>query len=253
MDYLLKKNPHYHDKYIKFIEKTHTYIIKGDRTYKSVTQFHKSNFKPFDSDEIIKNMMKSHKWKDSKYFGMTADEIKQSWNKNGKEASAAGTKMHYDIECFYNNIKNINYSKEFGYFNNFYEDHPNLKAYRTEWMIYDEKLKLAGSIDMVFQLPDGSFAIYDWKRCKNIEKTKPFLEYSCNSEISHVPDTNYWHYALQLNTYKAILERNYDIKISELHLVCLHPDNNNYLKYKVPIMTDEINILFQQRLNDLNN
>ena len=29
-------------------------------------------------------------------------KYKAGWNKNGQEASKAGTKMHYDIECFYN-------------------------------------------------------------------------------------------------------------------------------------------------------
>ena len=35
---------------------------------------------------------------------MTPDEIKKMWSDNGAEASAAGTKMHYDIECFYNDM-----------------------------------------------------------------------------------------------------------------------------------------------------
>ena len=38
-------------------------------------------------------------------------------------------------------------------------------------MIYDEHMRWAGSIDMVFQNPDGSVQIYDWKRCKEINKT----------------------------------------------------------------------------------
>ena len=39
---------------------------------------------------------------------MTADEIKAQWNENGRLASEAGTKMHYDIECYYNNNPNEN-------------------------------------------------------------------------------------------------------------------------------------------------
>ena len=251
MNLLYNKNSHYHDKYIKFIESTHTYIVKGDRSYTSVTQFHKKNFNPFEADKIIKNMMNSKNWETSKYYGMKPNEIKALWNKNGKEASLAGTKMHYDIECFYNDVFNDNNSKEFSFFMNFYNEHKYLQPYRTEWMIYDEKLKLAGSIDMLFKLPDGTFGIYDWKRCKNIEKTKPFLEYSCNPVIEHIPDTNYWHYALQLNTYKTILERNYDIRVSELYLVCLHPENTNYIKYKLPILTNDIDALFLERSKEV--
>ena len=41
--------------------------------------------------------------------------------------------------------------------------------------------------------------------------------------IKHLQDSNYWHYCLQLNTYKALLEKNYGVKVKDLYLVCLHP------------------------------
>ena len=65
--------------------------------------------------------MKSRKWKQSKYFGKTKEEIKQQWNQNGKEASEAGTKLHYDIECFYNGKKIDNDSIEYKQFLSFNE------------------------------------------------------------------------------------------------------------------------------------
>ena len=49
-------------------------------------------------------MIKSPNWTKSKYYGMTPQQIKDQWNENGRIASEAGTKMHYDIECFYNNM-----------------------------------------------------------------------------------------------------------------------------------------------------
>ena len=42
-------------------------------------------------------------------------------------------------------------------------------------MIWDKELKFAGSIDMVYENPDGSLMIYDWKRSKAIKKTDNFL------------------------------------------------------------------------------
>ena len=251
MDSLEKENGHYHDKYVKFMEGTHRIMVKGQGGYTSVTRFHGRNFKPFDSDKVIENMMKSKNWPNSKYFGMEVEEIKDLWKKNGEESAEAGTKMHYDIECFYNNVDNKNTSPEFEYFKKFHEKHSNLQPYRTEWMVYDETLKIAGIIDMVFKLPNGTFAIYDWKRCKSIEKTKSFLEYSTNPIIEHIPDTNYWHYALQLNTYCQILVRNYDIIVSEMYLVALHPENNKYEKHKVPFLNEEMEALFNERSDEL--
>ena len=100
----------------------------------------------------------------NKYFGKTAEEIKAGWKQSGDEASSAGTKMHYDIECFYNDDERENDSTEYTYFKNFYKDmeQRNLcgEPYRTEWTVFDEDLRLAGSIDMCFKKTDGQFQRY---------------------------------------------------------------------------------------------
>ncbi len=44
----------------------------------------------------------------------------------------------------------------------------NLTPYRTEWRIAAPDLSLAGSVDLVVRKPDGTFAIIDWKRSKNL-------------------------------------------------------------------------------------
>ena len=64
-----------------------------------------------------------------------------------------------------------------------------------------------------------------------------------------MPDTNFWHYSLQLNTYKAILERKYGKIVTNLCLVRLHPDNpeESYELLPVPILTKELNDLFEER------
>ena len=159
--------------------------------------------------------------------------------------------MHYDIECYYNNCPNENDSDEYKYFKNFLQDHKNLKPYRTEWTVFHEELRLAGSIDMVFENEDGTLMIYDWKRCKDIVKTNNWNKFSINNIISHLPDTNYWHYCLQLNTYKRILEEKYDKKVTDLYLVCLHPDKKNYEKIKVADLQDDIKELFSDRMENM--
>jgi len=253
--FLEKKNPHERDQYISFDEGPHIYTIKGDSGFKSVTTFNHAHFEKFDSDRIISNMMRSPKWPQNKYYPMTSDEIKALWDKNRDEAAEAGTKMHYDIECYYNECPNENNSIEYGYFNKFLSDFPELNSrpYRTEWMVYHEELRLAGSIDMIFENEDGSLQIYDWKRCKDIVKTNGFGKYGNKECIEHLPDTNYWHYCLQLNTYKAIIEEKYGKKVTDLFLVCLHPDNNNksYKRIKVVDLQSEVKDLFDLRAQEL--
>lgn len=253
--YLKEKHPHPRDERILFDEPTHVYTIDGDSNYTSVTTFNHKLFEKFDADKIISNMRKSKNWQNSKYFGQTDNEIKAGWETNRDSAAQAGTLMHYDIECYYNNCPKKNDSIEYKYFMSFVEAFPNLKPYRTEWTVYHEELKLAGSIDMVFENENGELLIYDWKRSKEIVKTSNWNKFSNCETISHIPDTNYWHYCLQLNTYKAILEAKYDKKVVGLYLICLHPDNKNknFQRIKVVNLQEEVADLFNSRLNTIKN
>ena len=249
--YLAEKFPHERDEHIQFDEGPHIYTIDGDSNYMSVTTWNHSHFPHFNADKIIGNMMKSKKWKDSKYYGMKPNEIKKLWSNNGKKASTAGTQMHYDIECFYNDM-DVEIDEdciEFDYFLKFEQDHGSkIIPYRTEWMVWDKDLQLAGSIDMLFENKDGSLVIYDWKRCKEIKKDNRF-ESAKTSCVSHFPNSNYWHYSLQLNTYKYLLEKNYGKKIQGMYLICLHPENKNksYQRIKVPNLQKEIKDLMELR------
>jgi hypothetical protein len=67
----------------------------------------------------------------------------------------------------------------------------------------------------------------------------------------HLPDTNYWHYSLQLNVYRMILKEKYDMDVNELALVVLHPNHPTFQVVKVNIMEDEINAMFETRLRAL--
>lgn len=232
---LSEKNAHERDVHIHFEENGHKYSIKGDTTFTSVTTWLKKFFRPFNGDIIIDRMMASPKWPANKYYGMTKQEIKNLWRQNGDEAARLGTAMHKSIEDYYNG-QPIQYdSFEMKCFEEFVMDHP-LTPYRTEWTVYDEELKLCGSIDMLFINDDGSLSIYDWKRCKAMELESDYNKHAL-PPIQTIPDTNYWHYTIQLNAYKHILERNYGFKVKELVLIAIHPElDKTYQKFVVPFM-----------------
>ena len=103
---------------------------------------------------------------------------------------------------------------------------------------------------MIFENSDGTLQIYDWKRCEEIRHEPEFNKYAKTPCIDHLPDTNFWHYALQLNVYKYILESKYGKTITDLYLVCMHPDNKykNYQRIKVPVLEDEMSELVKLRL-----
>ena len=254
-NFLAKKNAHERDSHISFEEGPHIYTIDGDSDYMSVTSWNHSHFPKFDSDSVITKMMASPRWPKSPYFGMTREEIKMKWKNDGIVASEAGTKMHYNIECFYNEMKvEDDGSSEWKYFKEF-EDAigSKLVPYRTEWMVWDKELRLAGSVDMTFENPDGTLQIYDWKRSKAIKKENKWASALVDC-ISHLPDSNFWHYSLQLNTYKWILEKNYGKKVSNMFLVGLHPNNtgNTYLRYEVDSLSKEMTNLIELRKQHTN-
>ena len=271
---LKNKFSHFRDNHIKFYNKGHIYkIITDPKTkYTSVTSWIHNHFPKFDPDIAIANIFKGKHWgPEHKYWGMTAEQIKTSWKTKGETVSGEGTNLHERIENFMNNeliqtdythkelyeqynidFKDIIDSQvEWNYFIDFIKNHPEMKPYRTEWMIYDEDLKLAGSIDMVYENTDGTLSIYDWKRSKEIIDVNNWNRFAINPIIAHMYDTNFWHYSLQLNTYKTILERKYGKIVTKLCLVRLHPDSTSYELLEVPILTTEINQLFDERIKEV--
>lgn len=255
---LAVKNAHPRDERIQFEEETHSYTIDGSRkNWTSCTTFIGGFYEHFDPDKIIAKMMRSSKWHDSPYFGMTAEEIKKKWSDNGEEASTMGTRMHLDIE-HYNNAEPVgniegdaweaNPGPEWDYFLAYekqWRKKRGFEPFRTEWLVFKEDIKLAGSIDMVYKKPDGTLAIYDWKRAKSIKTENPYQ--SMYPPISHLPDTNYWHYSLQLNIYRKILEELYEATVSELALVILHPDNPSFKVMILNRMDEEVDAMFETR------
>ncbi len=105
---------------------------------------------------------------------------------------------------------------------------------------------------MVFENEDGTLSIYDWKRTKAIKKLS-FKNVCSNTPcLEHIPDCNFWHYSMQLNIYKYMLEKNYNKTIKDIYLVKIHPNNHNqnYIKIKCADMQNEIKDIMNLRLNN---
>ena len=257
-------NKHERDDRIQFEEESHTYTIDGSKVgWTSCTGFLHNFFGHFDADAVIAKMMASPKWFQSQYFGMTAAAIKKKWSDKGAASSAAGTRMHLDIEHFYNampyNLATCTYSMDDGfagleidgwapnpgpewdYFCEYQRSYVKPLGYipfRTEWLVFDPEHKVAGSIDMIYMKPDGTLAIYDWKRIEELKTENRFQ--SGLGPVEHLPDTNYWHYSLQLNVYRYIIQKHYGYVVSELALVVLHPANTAWRVAKLNFMDDEV-------------
>jgi CRISPR/Cas system-associated exonuclease Cas4 (RecB family) len=249
---LSTKNHHSRDDCIQFEEIGHIYTINKETNYTSVTSIIKSLFHEFDADEIATKIINSPSMNNPsyKYYGQTVENMKQQWIDNAKDASEKGTKVHAYIENYYNNIFSTEENQEINNFKEFVKDHPHLIAYRTEWMVYYEELRLCGSIDMVFyNTCTHSYEIYDWKRVRDISfESRKTSVIPC---INNIPDSNFFHYSIQLHLYKMILEKKYDMKITSMFLINIHPDLHTYLKITIDDMTKEIEKIIHWRTTSL--
>lgn len=253
------------DERISFEEEGHIYMLDGKRQLTPVSSVYSKYFSPFDID----------KWAEYKAQNMpiSADHLKEQWKCNGLMASFAGTHLHKQIEEYLNGDeymapmchftfdgkyihedKIINIQQEIEYFHKFV-DEVDFTPFRTEWRVFDEELGMAGTIDLICSRNDGSFEFYDWKRSRSLIdvygtvcKQNKFNVCGING-LEHIPDCSYWHYALQQNLYKHIVEKCYGLKISAMQLVVLHPDYPSYRVIKIPSLDNDVQLI----INDLKN
>lgn len=257
------------DERISFQEKGHIYLLDGKRQLTPVSSVYSKYFRPFDTNKWAKHKAKT--------MHVSAEKLKEQWACNGMMASFAGTHLHKQIEDFLNGAKNmepmchftfngtyiheaknIYIDKEIEHFQRFVKE-VDFTPFRTEWRVFDEELGIAGTIDLICSRNDGTFEFYDWKRSKSLNDVDGNV---CNNNkygiggingLEHIPDCSYAHYALQQNLYKYIVEKCYDLKISAMHLVVLHPDYPCYKVIEVPSLNKEIQLIIHDLIHDLKN
>lgn len=252
--YLARLNPHTRDTLIAFDEGPHVYYVAGQTGYTSVTTVIHQFFEPFDGPLIAGYISKSPNFPHAEKFKQYAhiqknsetviEDIQEVW----RSQAALGTKLHAYIESYFNDFAKAKHGEEkfevsltstekeaaeYSYFFRYAKcvEIAGWIPFRTEWMIYDCDSKITGSIDMVFvDTATGKYHMRDWKRSKSIRTSSSTKG---NGPCSALPDCNYYHYSLQLNLYKYILEKNYGIEIESMALVVFHPDNRDFLTFEV--------------------
>ncbi|MBR5727359.1 MAG: hypothetical protein IKX39_01820 [Muribaculaceae bacterium] len=232
-----EENRHQRDSRIHFDEASHTYTL-GDTVFQSVTRVVERCFEQFDADY----------WAEIKApgMGLTPEELKAQWALNGEKARNLGSQMHAKIEHYYLGEPLDYLTDTDALFQQFVDQH-HLCPYRTEWAIYDEDSHVAGMLDFL-DFQNGDFTIYDWKRSNKIivngfPETESRWGKTAFAPIAHIPDTTYWHYALQLSMYRYILEKNYGITVRANRLVVLHPSYSTPHVVEVPYLREEVKTL----------
>ena len=259
---LATTNAHPRDKRIQFFDEGHIYDVDGNRDYVSCTTFVHHYVQEFDADATIRRMFAKGIKPGSKYDGQTAEQIKLGWENKGKIASRLGTLVHARVEYFYNGWSESfpyetppEFATHFAPFQERIVETNGYVPYRTEWFIFDDEYELAGSVDMLYQVnadDPNTLVIYDWKRSCKLSDKVGFGGKTMNAPLDHLPDCSYWHYTMQLNVYRHILERKYGKTIVGMYLVGLHPDlKHGFQQEKVPELRAEVDAIFAVRKTEI--
>ena len=193
---------------------SHTYNLASNPNleFTSVTTFVGQFFEKFEAEKIANRLVKVS----PKYRGMSAQDVLQLW----RDAADHGTIVHEELE---NNILNktplterkaihgINWLNKFKMKSDF-DIYP-------EVIIYSEELKLSGTIDLLlFDKKKNTYIIMDWKTSKAISTKSYGGKKGIKSATEDMDDTKFNLYALQLSLYRYLLEKYYNLKITE-HLI----------------------------------
>lgn len=211
-----------------FEESTHTYYYNGNKVRYSVTQFIRRFFEEFDSDSISKKYADKHK--------LSQEEVLKDWEQKGKISSLAGTIIHSYME----NAKRgktlkMDFSEaiECGLYDQVKERVdillPQAKAFHEDtigklypiFLEYTVGIKdiISGNIDMLcWNEYAKEFQIWDYKNLKSFTTTNNYRK-TAKGSFHYLADCNLTHYSIQLNMYKAIIQRELGINIGGCYLV----------------------------------
>ncbi len=232
---LHNKNKNKRDKYAKMhkdYEENHVYLINKkshvELGYLSVTSFIEQFFEKFNPNEIVdKYYNKWQKTNHPKYFGISKEEIIQSWKENGEDARDKGTEMHSVFEDYVNGGEVIGL-EELSAFIGWYNGEVS-EPFRTEYTVYGTKERLVGNIDFIYLNKNGEMCVIDYKR-SDVPNSYSFGK-MCNG--INMPDTKKSKNTIQLNIYKYLLEKYYGLEIAHIYNLYIKEGNCEFVEQKI--------------------
>lgn len=211
---------------ITFVEEGHKYSglnVKWESATGLISKLHPH----FPTDEAANNCSTNE---NSKYYGLTPDEIKEIWRKENTRSTDEGSLYHNKKEDYIN-------SKDKMIRNGMLLDvlkspvidgvkHSLPQKLRDgiypEYIVYREDLKFCGQVDLLI-VQNGFINILDYKTNKELsfhgkqiwefdplsKKRKPTDKRQMMFDpVSHLEDCNFNHYQIQLSLYMFLMLMN---------------------------------------------
>lgn len=221
----------------------HQYWHRDGREFQSLSRV-RSCIKPHFEKEYLSRMV-------AQKTGQTAEEVQKEWEAKGKVATDHGTRIHEALERYEKtaiilpddeNLRPMILALTSEY-KDYYQVH-------QEVTLYDEEFEIAGTADHIIETTKHKSSIlnlddYKTNISKGIYFENKYKKYLLGP-FSHVQDTNYYDYSLQLSCYARMLENLTGRKIGTLSIVFIPPLNPlAYRRIPVNYMKMEVDALFK--------
>lgn len=183
-------------KRLRFDADTHIYYYDNVAVPRSVTGLLKAYATDFDARRAAGDIMASIERRADYGEGATIESIVEEWSRNGEVQRARGQLLHFyaDQLCRSRRIQEP-WSPELRQVQHILAtlQRMGFRPYRSEVSIYHADLQVAGQPDVL--LSDGkTIRVLDWKRIRALEFDS---RRSLRPPVEHLPDCNFWRYALQ--------------------------------------------------------
>ena len=229
---------------IEFNEERHRYTV-GDTVYTSATTVLGEYMNKFNADLISYYVARRE--------GKTKEAVLAEWECKKVEACTFGNRVHRHAELLClakygltaeSERETIAFRYVLNYVSELLDDYFIVEPEKIVFSIAHE---VSGTIDVVARHKQtGALALFDWKTSRKIEARNKYSK-PCHAPLSHLVDSNFIKYSLQLNLYKRILELEgyYEEVIQELIIVHITEEGCDSLV--VADMTGEIDEIFEHR------
>jgi hypothetical protein len=199
--------------YLEEIEHKYIHRVTGKK-YKSVTTTLSSIEPHFDVQGVSAAIVnQADNTKQERYIGLTQQEIIDYWQMLNDEANVYGTKVHDIVERYL--LANFWYYPEDNEEGEFEQkvidgfNALNIEYGQSIWperILFAEQYELAGMADLIIDIDDVFFDVWDWKTNRVFNFYNPYGNETLHKPFDHLQSSQYSIYSLQLSVYAYMYE-----------------------------------------------
>lgn len=230
------------DNYVKLEPVSHTYKDTDGNEYESVSKFRSPFKKAFNKEMISSQVAKSE--------GRTKQSVLDEWESRTDE----GTRIHNAIERFNKTAEILPEDEDLREaILDIVSQYTGYYRVYNEVVVYDEENRIAGTMDQPMQVTSSKKSVidivdfktnYQGIKQKEIDKHGKLRNDYMLGCLSHLQNSKYNDYAIQLSIYAYMMEKKTGLKIGQLSIHWINPANPMqnfqipvpYMKYEVLAM-----------------